>query len=125
MCALVTGVQTCALPISRRFGNLLPDRQQHIDDVRRGDSSGRNIAQFRKSVSLEAGKPLPRIDGACPSRRIFHMILAVPLPASPLRGRFRLFFRQSIVTLPFITLPTFFQPMYNPPYATPFLLPPD
>src|SRR3546814_18197442 len=99
MCALVTGVQTCALPLTRRFGNLLPDRQQHIDDVRRGDSSGRNIAQFRKSVSLEAGKPLPRIDGAFPSRRIFHMILAGRLAECPLCRSFALSFPHFTATI--------------------------
>ena len=50
-------------------------------------------------MSLEAGKPLPRIDGAFPSRRIFHMILAGGLAECHLGGSFALSFRQYIATI--------------------------
>lgn len=49
--------------LTRRFGHLLSYRQQHIDDVRRGDSSGGKVARLWEGMALKGHKPLAGIDG--------------------------------------------------------------
>lgn len=82
-----------------RLRDLLPDRQQYIDDIRRRESPGRNIAQFRKGVTFENSEPLPCIDGALPACRIFLMILVRCLAERHLGGSFILPFDQNIATV--------------------------
>lgn len=85
--------------LTRRFGNLLPDRQQDFDDIRSGDSPGWKIAQLRKGVAFEAGEPLARIDGAFPAGGILFMILARGFAECHLGGGFVFPLRKHIATV--------------------------
>src|SRR3546814_8159283 len=52
-CALVTGVQTCALPIYRR--SVLKDRQMDIRPIRNDDDHRAAVDEIRALWSAEAG----------------------------------------------------------------------
>src|SRR3546814_910777 len=85
----VSIIEHCANPVADLacgFGNFLPDRRQHRDNVGRANSAGRNVAQFRKGVVFQTGEPLAGIDGAFPARLILSMILARGLAERHLRG---------------------------------------
>lgn len=81
------------------FRDFLPDRQQHIDHVRRGDSPSRKVAQLQESMALEAREPLAGLDGAFPAGGILAMILACGVAKRHFGGSFAPSLRKHIATV--------------------------